>query len=69
MHNSSVMEGPIFFKYIQGPKLIVFTHSKSDFIKVTCKINKIFGVARAILKAFAGHSWPAGRMLRMPDIE
>ncbi len=62
VHNSNLMAGQKFlFDISKGQSLYVLTHSKDVFNKETGKINKICSIA--------GHIWPAGRMLCMPDLD
>ena len=65
-------------KSLGGPKkLFDLTQSQNDMILTIQRVYLLrkqskstkFRVQRAKLKAFAGHIWPAGRMLCMPALE
>jgi len=63
------MAGQKFFLKFLGPKLPCFQPALLLFLSNKQAKSKKFYVLRAILKAFAGHIWPAGRMLCMPGLD
>ncbi len=65
--NSNLMAGQIFFDISKSQNWYVLTHSKGVLTKKGAKLTK-FWVWGARLKVSAGHIWPAGRMLCMPDL-
>ena len=63
------MAGPKFFLAIhQGPKCYVLPIQRLHLSRKEAKSTK-FCAKRAKLQVFDGHIWPAGRMLRMPDLK